>query len=1045
VAGTHSPEIQEEGFMRLRSFAALLAMALLAAPVWAQEQRGSIEGVVKDASGAVLPGATVEAKSAGSGLLSTTSDAQGNFRFPSVLPGIYEVSANLSGFKSAKVGDVEVKLGSIKTVEFNLQLASVTEQVTVTAEAPLVDPKQSGKSTNIRAEQVELLPHARDFTSLVIQAPGVNNEAKSAGIMIDGAAAAENRYVVDGIETTDIIGGTSGKNVLADFVDEVQVKSTGYPAEFGGSTGGVINVLTKSGTNNMTGSLYGYFQGSSLTGANNPTLRAVFGHADQAEYHTFPEDKNQRFEPAASVGGPVMQNKMWYFGAYNPALTTIKRHVDASTSGIAAANTHDTTQKQQVQYLTANVTNQFGNKLRTRVAFNNSWSQTKGLLAATSGSEKPGTDYTKGTNRPNWSLSGTADYTVSPNLVVSGRGGRYYTNQTDFNVNNVVRYSFVNSSTNIGLPGVPGNLQQPAGFSNVPNNSGVLFNKTFRNYAQIDATWFGHAHGTHQVKGGFQYDHRGNDVISGELKNIVELSWDQNLNGVRGPFGYYDIRANAASPTQGFITQGNVASNVYGMFIQDTWNLNNKLTINAGVRTENENLPAYTSGPGIAKNPISFGFGDKTAPRLGFAYDLKGDGKQKVYGSWGIFYDIFKLNLASGSFGGDKWVDYYYTLDTPNWDTIDTTSDCVVKNTCPGTFISSTDFRAVSVTPGLDVERPGQLKPMRTQELSFGYERQLNNVMAFTLRYVHKQLDRAIDDIGDLCPPSQCGAGAESYIIANPGEGLVSQFDISTGTSLYKPQFDGGVFPSNAVLVNNPKATRNYNAVEARLEKRLANNWQLTASYLWSRDAGLYSGLSSSDENGRDNPNNSRDFDYPAMSFDQTGKVLDGVFDTDRTHQVKIGALYQFKFGTSVGVNQYAESGTPLTRQVPIIDPDRYPIRYLGRGSDGRTPFFTQSDLYVQHSLKVGGNRRLVVNLTVLNLFDQRIAVNKVTTMRRGGAIPLAPGYYQEAAFYAGQLNFDQLIQKSVDNGFMTLNPQFLMVNQYQDPIAARIGVKFTF
>jgi outer membrane receptor protein involved in Fe transport len=129
----------------------------------------------------------------------------------------------------------------------------VTEAVTVTAEAPIIDVKQRGRSTNIRAEQVELLPHNRDFTSLVTQAPGANNETKSDGIMIDGAAAAENRYIIDGIETTDIIGGVSGKSLLADFVEEVQVKSTGYPAEYGGSTGGVINVQTKSGTNKYTG------------------------------------------------------------------------------------------------------------------------------------------------------------------------------------------------------------------------------------------------------------------------------------------------------------------------------------------------------------------------------------------------------------------------------------------------------------------------------------------------------------------------------------------------------------------------------------------------------------------------------------------------------------------------------------------------------------------------------------------------------------------------------------------------------------------------
>src|ERR1051325_9986806 len=122
--------------LRLRTLAALLAMAVFAAPVMAQEQRGSIEGVVKDASGAVLPGVTVEAKSAGSGVLSAVSDASGSYRFPSLLPGVYEVSAALSGFTTAKVGDIEIKLGSIKKVDFAMQLAGVTESVNVTAEPP---------------------------------------------------------------------------------------------------------------------------------------------------------------------------------------------------------------------------------------------------------------------------------------------------------------------------------------------------------------------------------------------------------------------------------------------------------------------------------------------------------------------------------------------------------------------------------------------------------------------------------------------------------------------------------------------------------------------------------------------------------------------------------------------------------------------------------------------------------------------------------------------------------------------------------------------
>jgi hypothetical protein len=1034
--------------MRLCKWSVLLCCVVLAWPAAAQEQRGSIEGVVKDTSGAVLPGVSIEARSPGGGVLTATTDAAGTFRFPSLLPGTYEVRASLASFKPAKVEDVVVKLGSIKTVDFVLQLGSMTEQVFVTAEVPIVDVKQSGRFTNIRAEQVDLLPHNRDFTSLLTQAPGVNYETKSTATgnfspMVDGASAAENRYMIDGVETTNLLGGLSGKNLLADFVEEVQIKSTGYPAEYGGSTGAVINVQTKSGTNKFGGNLLTYYQGSNTTGAPNPTLRAVFGVPTKAEYQTYPKDLEHRYEPGGSIGGPIVTNKMWFFGAYQPATIKTTRTVNAATSGIASANPSVTTVDDQIQYLSANVTNQFGNRLRTRVAFNNSWEKKQGLLASQNGSDSPTTVYTKGTRYPNWTLSGTADYQVNSNFVISGRVARFLSNIEDFNTNDVVRFSFANSTTNIGMPGVPASEQHQAGFNNVPNNSGIAHDLTTRNFFQVDATYFAHMGSTtHSIKGGVQIDRRGNDVISGELENLISLNWGTPYDTgggklASGPFGYYEVRSNGPSPRQGLITQGNVKSNVNGLFVQDTWTASNRLTINAGVRTENENVPAYTTAAGVAPNPISFGWKDKIAPRLGFAFDMAGDGRTKVYGSWGIFYDIFKLNLPRGSFGGEKWISYYYTLDTPNFETLRDPSGC--PPACPGTFLGSVDYRAVSVTPGLDVEKPGTLKPMRSQELSFGFERQLNPVLAGSVRFVHKQLDRAIEDVGDLCPPSQCGSGAEAYIIANPGEGLTQKFDISSGTSLYAPQ------GATNLTQSNPLPTRSYNSVEFALNKLLAHHWSFYGSYMWSRDAGDYSGLSSSDENGRDNPNNSRDYDYPAMTFDGHANVLNGPFDTDRTHQIKLQGLYLFKFGTSIGTNAYLESGSPITRQVPIIFPDNYPIRYLGRASDGRTPFFSQADLFAAHAFKLGGNRSIQISANVLNVFNQRVAVNKVSTMRRTGAIPLGPGYYTEAGFYAGQLNFDQIIASAVANGKMTLNPQFLMVNAYQAPILARFGVKFTF
>ncbi|HEX5475952.1 MAG TPA: TonB-dependent receptor [Vicinamibacterales bacterium] len=1016
--------------MRLRTVVALFALLLLAYPAAAQEQRGSIEGTVKDTSGAVLPGVTVTVTNGQGITVTAVSDAQGVYRFPSLLPGTYTVSAELQGFQPGKTPNVIVQLGQIKKVDFGLSVGGVSENVQVTAESPLVDVKQSTRATDITAERVSLLPHDNNFTSLVTQAPGASEEAKSGGIMIDGSSAAENRYVIDGMETTDIIHGQSQKNLLTDFVDEVQVKSSGYPAEYGGSTGGVINVITKSGTNNFSGTALTYFQGSSTEGAANKSLRYNPTDASIAEYHTYPNDDNTRFEPGGSLGGPIFRNRAWFYGAYQPALTRIDRTVNAETSGIAKATPSNTIQHQKVQYLLADETMQFGDKLRTRIAYNNSWSQTKGQLARTTGSDKPGTDYTKGTNFPNWTLSGQADYVVTPKFLIGVRAGRFLYDTHDFNVIDQAQFNFSNGTSNIGMPGVPESEQHQGGFASIPSNSATKYDTRTRNFAQVDATYYGHFAGDHQIKGGVQIDRRAENINTGNLENIVNIRWGLSYKGQSGPFGYYELRSNAPFPRQGIITQGKVQSNVTGIFLQDQWSVNDKLTVNGGVRTESENVPAYATGPGVAANPIDFSMADKIAPRAGFAYDIKGDGRWKAYGSWGVFYDIFKLELPQGSFGGQKWISYYYTLDTPNFETVRDSPDC--PPACSGTQIgNSVDFRAVSVTPGVNIEP--NIKPMRSQEVTFGLEHQLGPVTAVSARYIHKQLNRGIEDVGDL------GPDGEAYIIANPGEGIVQQFDISTGTSLYAPQ--GGTDLTQTL----PKPKRNYDAVELDFTKRLANNWSFYGSYTWSRDWGNYPGLSESDENGRSDPNVGRSYDYPAELFNGQGQPNYGVLPTDRTNAVKLSALYQFAWGTSVGVNTFIESGTPVNRQVPIISPDNYPVYYLGRGSDGRLPMLSRTDLYVQHSFRVGGTRSVTLSANVLNLFNQRTPINRVDTMANGGGLPNAPGFYQEGAFYAGQLNFDQLIAAAEASGDLTPNSEFLMNNDFQDPIQARFGIKFSF
>ncbi|HET7698844.1 MAG TPA: TonB-dependent receptor, partial [Vicinamibacterales bacterium] len=741
--------------MRLARIAMLLAMTLLTGAAYAQEQRGSIEGVVRDSSGAVLPGVTVALTGGSGAKIETTSDAQGVYRFPSLAPATYTITANLQGFRPGTVENVVVALGQIKKVDFALGLATLTENVQVTAESPLVDVRQSARQTNIRAEQINLLPKGRDFTTLVTQAPGANQEAKLGGLSIDGASAGENRYIIDGVETTNIQSGTSGKAVIADFVEDIQVKSSGYTAEFGGATGGVINMVTKSGTNNFRGSALFNVQGDALDASRRPILRLNPSNSSLAEYITYPEDDSVRLEPGFALGGPIAQNRAWFFGAYQPAITTTTRTVNASTSQNPIGENNSNKQKTQVQYATGNLTSQISDNTRARLAFNNSWSRQRGLLPSLAATDPAGSDYRTTSTFPNWTVSGNVDWTASPRMFVGLRGGYYLSDQYDTNVTEVPRFNWT-TTNNIGLLDVPASLQRGTGFSSVLSNTKVVQDKQTRLYFQADSTIYGNFGGAHQLKFGFQADRLGNAVDSGEARPRVTIRWNTRLstnpaacNGIlfgtttcRGTYGYYSVRSQEVDPNRGFITFGDVNMNVFGFFVQDAWTINNKLTINAGVRTEREQVPNYAPGTvvdGITlpETGIEFGFADKVAPRVGFAYDLRGDGRTKAFASWGIFYDIFKLELPRGSFGGDRWLEYYYTLNTFDWPNL-VPSGC--PPACPGQLMRVTDFRHISV--GSSAIEPN-LKPMRQQEATAGVEHQFSDVISASVRYVHKQIDRA--------------------------------------------------------------------------------------------------------------------------------------------------------------------------------------------------------------------------------------------------------------------------------------------------------------
>jgi carboxypeptidase family protein len=984
--------------VRLIITSALLLALVLARPAAAQEQRGAIEGTVQDAQRGVLPGATVEALNLAQGAsVSTTADATGTFRFPALAPGYYDVTASLPGFNALKFERVEVLLGQIKRLSVVLEIAGVTEEVRVSNSSPLVDTRQTARGFSLRQDAIDLLPKGRDFTTLVSQAPGANQEPKLGGISIDGSSAAENRFVVNGVETTNLLTGVSGHAVLPEFVDEIQVKSSGYTAEYGGSTGGVINVVTKSGTNRWRGDVLANIEGDALDGGRRPTLRRVPTDSTRAEYVTYPEDTYSRIEPGFAVGGPLKRDRAWLFAAYQPALTHTNRTVTFTFDGSTATRASD----QVDHFVNINQTTQVHDRLRTRATLNWSPSRQNGMLPALDGATYPQGNFDIIDRSQNYTASVSADWVVTPRLFLGTRAGYFTTNRTTANVTEQPLFTFLR--TNIGYLDVPSSLQQVVGFQTDLSNDVSQVDRLSRVNAQVDATYFGSLAGQHTLKAGLQFDRRSNDVDKGQSANRVNLFWNAAILGQRGRYGYYRVFSNPIDSRRGSITFGNVSDTTVGVFVQDAWTVHRRLTVNLGLRTENETVPFYSPVGATGVQPIHFSFRDKLAPRAGAAWDVAGDGRWKVHGSWGVFYDIFKLTLPQAAFGGGQFMLYSFKLETYDWPSLVSSPDC--PPACPGGEARP----PIRFDPSFENLDP-DLDPMRLQEVTVGVEHQVSPHLAVSARFVHKQLDKAVEDIGSVDAD-----GNPTYVIGNPGYLRATE-----------------AIPG----VPYPKAVRDYDGVELVGRKLLDRNWALTTSYVWSRLYGNYSGLSESDENGRTEPNIGLTFDSALALFGGDGQPLYGRLATDRPHQAKAQLVYTAPFGVNVGVFQSVASGLPVSRSA-VLSPGIGPVFYAGRGSEGRTPVLSQTDLSVQYVVALSGRKRLTLGLNVLNLFNQAQGVSRHSVENDQNALV----EIDEADYYAGRAD----VSAAFDRQQVPRDPRFLQYQFFQQPIRARVGVRFSF
>ncbi len=862
----------------MRKFLAVLAAFLiLAAFTYAQKTTGSIKGFVKDKDGKGIPGVTVTVKSpALIGERTAITDESGKFNFPSLPPGVYTIKAELEGFKTVLKKGIRVSLEKTTLVDLTMELGTITETIEVVAKEATVDITSSKVSTNVQKEFFDSLPKGRNFAAMVLMAPSVQSGAF--GISMGGATGVENLFIVDGINVTEVETGGGSTNVVYEYIEEVEVKTGGYEAEFEGSLGGVVNIITKSGGNEFHGSALFNYQSDKLYA--EPKITVFGGGAiDEFDYYDF----------GFGLGGYLVKDKIWFFAAATPAFrTTYYNPKNAVTGEIVNSKTESKTYN-------------FSGKFTFLLSKNHTLTLSIFGDPVSSEGGNPGTlrdpnsDYkfkrTGGTYNFVFKYEGMFGNDLLANVLV----GRYWDHTKVLPASgDLNKPVYIYQYGSFGYP--HGYRTGGFGWYSDPSDK-------WRWTIKADITKFW---GNHTIKAGFQMYRSISDrydAYTGEYYRIY-----------REPFGYYYDRYRT--------TKGNSYTDIYALFIQDSWTIGDKLHLNIGLRAESEIL--HATDPSKFFEPheavISWGFGDMLAPRVGFTYDVLGDATTKIFGSYARYFEMVPMDINSRTFGYEEDTIYFYTLSGQLFYT------WLIGHEPP------------PIQPGI--------KPPYQEEFILGFEKQLTEDIGISVRGIYKRLGRLVED-GSF-------DGGNVYFVFNPGEWLPEDLERPSDYSRCPEEY-----------LDFPKALRWYKAVEVVLRKRYSNNYQFMLSYTYGRAYGNIAGLAF-EEYGQVDPNITAAFDFPELMYN-----AEGYLPNDRKHQFKFDGTYTFPFGLSIGISARYVSGKPYTAMgrnewygwIAFLDQ---------RGTTGRMPDLYYADLHIAYTHKIAEKYRLTLYADIFNITNNR-------------------------------------------------------------------------
>jgi outer membrane receptor protein involved in Fe transport len=1017
---------------------------------------GSIEGTVTDPQGGAVPNATVTVS--GSNLISpqtATTDDQGHYRVLNLPPGRYTVTIGaVAGFGEAKQENVEVNLSKTSSADVQVQIAGQSASVTITdTSGAAVDVSANTTGTNVSNEQFSNFPTQRTVQSLYSIAPTVarsglrDASGRDRDPSVAGSSGPENNYILDGVNTTDPAFGGSGANLPFEFVQEVEIKTGAYGAEYGKSTGGIFNVITKSGGNEFRGDAFGYFTANSFV--RETKNFPLTGSAPNG----FSE-----IDAGFDIGGPIMKDKLWFFGAFNPQqrknqfLTqTFHQNVEnkITTPFYSGKLTYSINQANTFTFST------FGD-----------FTKQEGFLFGSSGFGADPNTFRGEIQTGGHNYTFRLNSTITPTWIGEFAFGLHFQRanvlpaasvadvplitdafailRSNGTIAPVTQTNVINGNSATGNPGFVDFIQSAGTLQRGFLQQGFgLFSNQDRNRQEFQAR-FQNIYGRHTFKYGFEYNnnlYNINQASTGPARTFLDplgrIPAGSGINAVNGfritnsfavctqrgaqlvcPAGSSTniltpaVAAGAvpgvtsvvtgaittnealnapflvrtATTIRDFELHADTSTKVESFYVQDDFKLAKNVQFNFGLRWDYQQAYGNEGQSYLKLNS----FKDNLQPRVGLIYDFTGKGKGKVFINFARFLETplpLDINVRAGS--ENSQTDKQFRVNRVN---------APIGSTITQS-IGNLGAEPTPIDPGL--------KPQTVNEVTSGLEYEVVQDLALGVRGIYRAQGSVIED-GSF-------DDGDHYFLFNPGESLTDRL----AETVIGQRFG--------------RARRYYRALELTATKRFTNNYQFIASYVYSSLIGNYEGLFRND-NGQSDPNITSLFDLVSLLANSYGRM-----PNDRPHQFKFDGSYRTPFKLLVGASFRAQSGIPFNQLIPhpvygnnegfgvprgtaivpaaTLPAGSFPNKVDSIGSN-RTPTTYNLDLNAYYPIQLGENRQLRFQADWFNVLNVQRAIRLDETFSINSGVTGVPA---------------------------VTNPFYGAGTIFQFPSSLRLGVKFQF